>query len=203
MRVRTALQGNAPMSLSVTGVRPRRPVRLARSRSAEVVEQGVRRRLYVTYGLLFFNALTFYPGISFIHIPSIVGKGLAQAALPVALLMALSLNRRSIVRPNVFLCLVTLLVLGAVFATLQPQHFGTVFRTFRLAGYVATLWLLTPWWGRRDLLLVRCHLATLSVLLGSAVIGLVVSPNHALAGGGSAALCGRYPPPSSRTTPRY
>ena len=171
------------MSLSVTGVRPRRPVRLARSRSAEVVEQGVRRRLYVTYGLLFFNALTFYPGISFIHIPSIVGKGLAQAALPVALLMALSLNRRSIVRPNVFLCLVTLLVLGAVFATLQPQHFGTVFRTFRLAGYVATLWLLTPWWGRRDLLLVRCHLATLSVLLGSAVIGLVVSPNHALAGG--------------------
>jgi len=150
---------------------------------AKESEHRLRRRLFVTYGLLFFNALTFYPGISFAHIPSSVGKGIAQAALPVALVMALSLNRRGIVRPNVFLCLVSLLVLGAIFATLQPQHFGTVFRTFRLAGYVATLWLLTPWWGRRDMLLVRCHLGVLSVLLGSAVVGLFVAPGRALAGG--------------------
>ena len=31
-----------------------------------------------------------------------------------------------------------------------------------MAGFVAALWLLTPWWGRRDLLLVRCHLVSLS-----------------------------------------
>ena len=37
-------------------------------------------------------------------------------------------------RPNVFLCLVTLIVLGAFLTAMQPQHFGTVFRTFRLAG---------------------------------------------------------------------
>ena len=43
--------------------------------------------------------------------------------------MALSLNRRVVVRPNVFLCLVTLLVLGTFITTMQPQHFGTVFRT--------------------------------------------------------------------------
>ncbi len=139
--------------------------------------------LYVTYGLLFFNTLTFYPGVSFIHIPSAVGKGIAQAVLPVALLMALSLNRRGVIRPNVLLCLVSLLVLGAFFATMQPQHFGTVYRTFRLAGYVTTLWLLTPWWGRRDMLLVRCHVSALSVLLGSAVVGLLVAPSHALVGG--------------------
>ena len=171
------------MSSSVTAVRPRRGVRPTAPALAKASEHRVRRRLYVTYGLLFFNALTFYPGISFVHIPSSVGKGIAQAALPVALLMALSLNRRGVVRPNVFLCLVSLLVLGAIFATLQPQHFGTVFRTFRLAGYVATLWLLTPWWGRRDMLLVRCHLGVLSVLLGSAVVGLLLAPGRALAGG--------------------
>ena len=97
--------------------------------------------------------------------------------------MILSLNRRGIIRPNVFLCLVSLLVLGAFLATMQPEHFGTVYRTFRLAGYVAALWLLTPWWGRRDMLLVRCHLASLSVLIGSAVVGLVLAPGHALVGG--------------------
>ena len=75
--------------------------------------------------------------------------------------MALTVNRRVIVRPNVFLCLVSLLVIEAMVTTLQPQHLGTVYRTFRLAEFVAALWLLTPWWGRRDLLLVRCHLASL------------------------------------------
>ena len=100
------------MSSSVTAVRPRRGVRLAAP--AQASEHRIRRRLYVAYGLLFFNTMTFYPGVSFIHIPSAVGKGLAQAALPVALLMALSVNRRVIVRPNVFLCLVSLLVMERI-----------------------------------------------------------------------------------------
>jgi O-antigen ligase len=169
------------MTSSATLLRPRRGI-LSATRPM-TSKRLVRRRVYLTWGLLFFNALTFYPGISFLHIPSAVGKGIAQAALPFALLCALSVNRRVIVRPNVFLCLVCLLALGALFATLQPQHFGTVYRTFRLAGYVATLWLLTPWWGRRDLLLIRCHLTVLSVTLGSAVVGLIFAPGRALAGG--------------------
>ena len=56
---------------------------------------------------------------------------MAQAALPAALLVALTINRKVLVRPNVFLCLVSLLVVGTVLTTLQPQHFGTVYRTFR------------------------------------------------------------------------
>ena len=176
------------MSSSVTAVRPRRSVRLAASE--EATEQRIRRRVYVGYGLLVFNTMTFYPGVSFIHIPSAVGKGIAQAALPLGLLVVLSLNRRGLVRPNVFLCLVSLLVLGTFIATMQPQHFGTIYRTFRLAGYVTALWLLTPWWGRRDLLLVRCHVTAYGVLLGSAIVGLLVSPHRARAGGGSAACSG-------------
>jgi hypothetical protein len=153
-------------------------------------ERLFRRRVYLAWGLLFFNALTFYPGYSFLQIPSIVGKGVDQAALPVALLCALSLNRRVRIRPNIFLCLVTLMLLGAFLPVLQPQHFGTILRTLRLAGFIVGLWLLTPLWGRRDLLLLRCHLAVLYALLGSVVLGLVIAPGTAQAGGGTGRLGG-------------
>jgi type II secretory pathway pseudopilin PulG len=169
------------MSASATAIRPRRSWRSLPQ--AEPIERQVRRRVAIAYSLLFLNALTFYAGISVVHIPSAVGKGVAQAALPLALLAALSVNRKAILRPNVFLCLVSLLILGALLTTLQPQHFGTVYRTFRLAGFVTCLWLLTPWWGRRDLLLVRCHLGVLSALLGSVLLGLLVAPGRARSGG--------------------
>ena len=176
------------MSSPATLIRPRRGILPAAPPLTS--ERLVRHRVYLTWGLLWLNALTFYPGYSFIHIPSAIGKGIAQAALPFALLCALSLNRRVILRPNVFLCLLILIVLGTVMTTLQPQHFGTIFRTFRLAGFVACLWLLTPWWGRRDLLLVRSHLAMLSAVLGSVVLGLVIAPGTARAGGGTGRLGG-------------
>jgi len=99
------------------------------------------------------------------------------------LLVALSINPKVIVRPNVLLCLVSLLVVGAVLPMLQPESFGIVYRTFRMAGFVAGLWLLTPWWGRRDLLLVRCYLVSLWLALGSVLLGLFVSPHRAQANG--------------------
>jgi len=123
------------------------------------------------------------PGLSVVPIPSFIGKAITQGALPVAVLVALTVNRRIIVRPNVFLCLVCLLVIEAILTSLHPQYLGTIYRTFRFAEFVAVLWLLTPWWGRRDLLLVRCHLAALSVVLGSVLLGLLVAPGHALAQG--------------------
>ena len=144
-------------------------------------ERSVRRRVGLAWGLLVLNALTYYGSV--VHIPSTVGKLITQGALPVALLVALTVNRRVIVRPNVFLCLVSLLVIEALVTTLQPQYVGTVYRTFRLAEFVAVLWLLTPWWGRRDLLLVRYYLISLSVALGTVLLGLLVAPGHALAGG--------------------
>src|SRR5215471_20441027 len=146
-------------------------------------ERRIRRRVSIAWGLLFLNVLTFYPGLSFIPFPSIVGKGIQQGSLIAAFVVALSVNRRLLIRPNVYLILVSLLAIETFVAALFPQHFGWEFRTFRLAAYVATLWLLTPWWGRRDVLLVRCHLRALLVVLGSAVLGLVVAPGHAMAGG--------------------
>ena len=106
-----------------------------------------------------------------------------QGALPVAILVLLTVNRKLTVRPNFFLCLVTLLLFETVIGALAPEHFGTIYRTFRLAEFIAALWLLTPWWGRNDLILVRAHLTCLSVLLISAVLGIVVAPGKAFTEG--------------------
>ena len=172
------------MTYSRVAFRPRQGVRLlTQAQAGERLERSVHVRVGVAWGLLFFNTLTFFPHTSFIPIPGTIGKAIAQAALPAALLVALSVNPKVIVRPNVFLCLVSLLVVGAVLPMLQPQSFGIVYRTFRMAGFVAGLWLLTPWWGRRDLLLVRCYLVSLWVALGSVLLGLLVSPHKARANG--------------------
>ena len=172
------------MTYSRVAFRPRHGVRLlTQAQAGERLERSVHVRVGVAWGLLFFNTLTFFPHTSFIPIPGTIGKAIAQAALPAALLVALSVNPKVIVRPNVFLCLVSLLVVGAVLPMLQPQSFGIVFRTFRMAEFVAGLWLLTPWWGRRDLLLVRCYLVSIWVALGSVLLGLLVSPHRARANG--------------------
>jgi hypothetical protein len=142
-------------------------------------ERWVRRRVGLTWALLVLNALTYYPGVSALHIPNIIGKAITQGALPLALLVAVSVNRRLIFRPNAYLSLLSLLLFAAILTSFQPQHLGTVYRTFRLVEFIALLWLLTPWWGRRDLLLLRCHLTTIYVLQATVILGLFVSPGRA------------------------
>jgi hypothetical protein len=158
--------------------------------SADARDRWARRRIGLVWGLLFLNVLTFADGTwnqepLIVHIPTFVGKIITQGALPVALLLALTVNRRLVIRTNVFLCLLSLLALVAVVSGVHPAgHFtGTLFRTVRLGTFVATLWLLSPWWGRRDLLLLRSQLTVLSVVLGSVLLGLLVAPGRALAQG--------------------
>ncbi len=100
------------MSSSITAVRPRLSARLLVS--AQANERRVERRVGLAWGLLVLNVLTFTPGISVIPIPGSVGKLITQAALPAALFVALTVNRRCLVRPNVFLCLVSLLLIDAI-----------------------------------------------------------------------------------------
>jgi hypothetical protein len=163
--------------------------------TAVAVKQWAQKRVAITWALLFMNALTFYPGLSFIHIPSVLGKLITQGCLVVAFCMVLAVNRRRLLRPNVFLCLMSLIAIEALITCLTLQHLGTVYRSLRLTTFIAILWLLTPWWGRRDLLLVRCHLRVLLVLLGSALLGLVVAPGHALAYGRLSGAIWPIPPP--------
>lgn len=169
------------MSSAIAVARPGR--RVGMRSSTEAHERWIRRRVGLAWGLMVFDVLTFYPGISVLHIPSIVGKALTQGALPVALLVALSVNRKVIVRPSIFLCLATLVVFGALLTCTQAARLGAFYRVFRLGEFVAGLWLLSAWWGRRDLLLVRCHLAAMAAVLGSVVVGLLIAPGHALVNG--------------------
>lgn len=184
-----------PAMPAAVAPRPRRPEDAARAR-----DRSVRRRVGITWALLVLNVLTFYPKTwsgqpLIIPIPSVVGKGITQGALPAALLMALIVNRRRIVRPSVLLGLISLLVIEAFITCIQARYFGTVYRSFRLAAFVFTLWLLSPWWGRRDLLLVRCHVIATTVVLGAVILGLIVAPSYALGGGRLGGAFWPTPPP--------
>lgn len=180
------------MRSSVAVSQPRRDI--TSTARADARERWAQRRVALAWYLLVLNCLTYFPG-GLVHLPSAVGKGITQGALYVALFVLLTVNRRIILRPNVFLCLVSLLILGALITILQPQHVGTVYRTFRLAAFIVALWMLTPWWGRRDLLLIRCHLRALSVVLGTTLLGLMVAPGHALQQGRLADVIWPSPPP--------
>jgi hypothetical protein len=147
--------------------------------SAEARDRSARRRVGAAWVLLYFNTLTYIPG-GLLHLPSHIGKALAQGALPLALLVALTANPKVRLRPNVFLSLVCLLVIDTVVTMVAVPHAGEIYRTFRLVGFAATLWLLTPWWGRPDMLLLRVHLRCLYVALGSVLLGLLISPGKAL-----------------------
>jgi hypothetical protein len=175
---------------------PHVEVRVRRARALPdhkpVRDNPVDRRVGVVWGLLVLNTLT-YTGFLF-HIPSVLGKVITQGALPAALVLALMANRRIAIRPNMFLCLVSLLAIEATLTALEPQFVGTIYRTFRLAEFVVVLWLLTPWWGRRDILLVRNHLKWLSIVLGSVLLGLVTFPGHALAAGRLSGVFWDIPP---------
>ncbi len=181
---------------------PRRAV--TRPEPPPARERWARRRIGLTWALLVLNVLTFYAVTwdnqpLFLPIPGTVGKLIAQGALPAALFMALTVNRRLVIRPNVFMCLLTLFVIEAVLTMLRHEYaaetlFGTIFRTSRFAGFVATLWLLTPWWGRRDLLLVRYHLMAMAAVLSSVILGLLIAPGHALDQGRLAGVLWPIPP---------
>jgi hypothetical protein len=147
-------------------------------------DRWVQRQVWLAWGLLFLNVLTWAPHQSILPIPNTVGKLITQGSLPLAIVVALTVNRKVVFRPNVFLFLVSLLAVEALMTALQAQYLvSTWYRTFRLTEFVTVLWLLTPFWGRRDLLLVRCHLRAMSIVLVTVILGLVISPGHALVQG--------------------
>lgn len=164
------------MSTTVAGLR-RYPGAL-RLDVAATRERSIRRRVKAAYALLFFNTMTYIPG-GVINLPSKIGKILPNAALPLAILLALSVNPKIKLRPNVFLCLVGLLVADGILTASQQTHVGTDYRTFRFIEFLVVLWLLTPWFGRSDMMLFRWHLRVLYIALISVAVGILISPGKA------------------------
>ncbi|MEU4601873.1 hypothetical protein AB0F43_02720 [Kribbella sp. NPDC023972] len=141
-----------------------------------------RRRVQLVWGLLVLNVMTFFPGSPhLLPIPGMLGKLIAQASLVAALMLVLTVNRPVQVRRTVFIFLLLLLASEAWLASVRAEFlFGALFRAGRLLTFAMVLWLLTPWWTRRDLLLVRTHLIVLWFILGSVVLGLLAAPGLAM-----------------------
>jgi hypothetical protein len=147
---------------------------------------AARRRIGVIWGLLFYNVMSFADQEMLFHIPSVVGKLLTQGSLFLALLLAFTVNPKLVIRPNLFLSLVTILAAESLMMSIRDQVsvVGSDYRAIRLIVFVSVLWLLTPWWGRKDMMLLRCQMRALSFVLGLVFLGLLISPGKALSFGG-------------------
>jgi O-antigen/teichoic acid export membrane protein len=139
----------------------------------------VRRRVAIVWALLFLNVLSFEKQTLVIPIPHRVGQLITQGALPAALVVALTINRRVVLRLNPFLVLCSVLGILTVMMSIRVAGYGTTYRAFRLVGFLAVLWLITPWWSDRRLVLVRTHLRVLCVILASIALGICLSPRKA------------------------
>jgi hypothetical protein len=180
------------MTSVATALRPTTAIRSLTPRAAR--ERWRTRRASAAWMLLYLNVVTWYGG-SIIKVPNDLGKAVVQAALPAALLVAITANRKLTLRSNFYMCLVSLLALETTIAALDPASFGTVYRTVRLLGFVVALWLLTPWWGRNDMILVRAHLIFLAILLGVTLAGFAVDPGQAFQQSRLSGVIWPIPPP--------
>ena len=140
------------------------------------------RRVSLIWALLFFNVLTPEQG-SLLPIPHRIAQLMTQGALFLALVLALTINPRMRMRPNWFLGLYTVLAISSLMMSVRFVGLGTEYRSFRLIVFLFVLWLLTPWWGRRDLFLLRSQIGVIVLILGSVVLGLMISPAKALPAG--------------------
>jgi hypothetical protein len=132
------------------------------------------------WAALFLNVLAFSGLPTLIPIPVTVGQLLTQGALILAFLLALLANPRGVIRPSLFLILLSVLAIVALMVSIHNQFFlGSTFRACRLIGFVTILWLLTPWWGRADFPLLRAHITCLRIVIVTVLIGAVLAPGAA------------------------
>ena len=154
------------------------PATRSRQRSPE---ERSCRRVMVIWALLFVNVLAFAQSPTVIPIPHKIGQGLTQGALIAALILVLAINPKGVIRSNIFLAFYSLLGVTSLMMSIRFIGFGTTYRAVRVIAFLAVLWLLTPWWRDRGLVLLRSQLAFLYIILGSLLLGIVASPGKALA----------------------
>jgi hypothetical protein len=132
------------------------------------------------WAALFANVLTFSQLPTVVPIPGSIGQLITQGGLVLAVLLALLANPGGVLRPSLFLVLLTMLATVALMVSIHNEFMlGSTFRACRLIGFMLVLWLLTPWWGRSDLVLLRAHITCLRIVLISVFVGAVLAPGAA------------------------
>lgn len=176
----------------------------AEGRVSTLSDVSVGRRIGWIWGLLVLNVLPYSTKSTLIPLPTSIGKLITQGALVVALILALSINRKVLVRPNLFLLFMTILCVTTALMSVRGYFgYGSMLRCGRLVAMVAILWMLTPWWGRRDLLFLRYQRRALAVVLAIVVLGLILFPGRALSQAGGGRLGGTIWPIQPTTVAHY
>jgi len=160
------------------------PALRTRSAPGPAVVGPLIRGPLLAWAALFLNVMPFQ-GTSVLPIPHSIGQAMAQGALLLALVLALLANPGMVIRPNVVLLLLSAMAVLALMVSLHNEFLvGSSYRAVRLVLFVVVLWLLTPWWGRPELPLLRAHLLVLKVILASVWLGAVLGPGPAFAAAG-------------------
>jgi hypothetical protein len=142
----------------------------------------IPRLVLLAWLALFVNVLAPGGNPTVIPIPRPLLQVVAQGSLVLAVTFALLANRRIVIRPNLFMMLLTALAVSSLVVSLHNQFIvGSVYRGVRLLAFVACLWLLTPWWGRRDLALLRSHRLAMWGILVMVFVGAAIAPGKAFA----------------------
>ncbi|MFJ9349276.1 O-antigen ligase domain-containing protein [Streptomyces sp. NPDC101237] len=158
-----------------TNTRPRTTTETGTGRAA-----GTPRTVGVVWGLLVLNTLGSAGAKTIVPLPRSLIQMVTMGALVAAFALALVVNPRVRVRPSAYLLLLTLLLVTSVISSANLESgFGALFRCFRLALFIGTLWLLSRWWDGSPTF-VRYHVRAYFAVLGSVAAGLVVSPGAAL-----------------------
>lgn len=145
----------------------------------------VPRLLLLTWAALFINVLTPSNNPTVLPLPHSVNQVVAQGSLLLALVLALLVNPRIVIRPNLFLVLLSVMAVMALIVSIHSTFVvGSTYRALRLIGFVTCLWLLTPWWGRQDLVLLRVHRLCLWGALASVAVGAAIAPGKAFSSEG-------------------
>ncbi|MFD8971272.1 MULTISPECIES: O-antigen ligase domain-containing protein [unclassified Streptomyces] len=132
------------------------------------------------WGLLALNTLGSAGARTVVAIPRSLIQMVTMGALVAAFALALAVNPRARIRPSAFVFLLTLLLVPSVIASVHLEvGFGALFRCFRLALFVGTLWLLSRWWDG-GLTFVRHHIRMYFAVLVLVAVGLAVAPGTAL-----------------------
>ncbi|MEV7319710.1 O-antigen ligase domain-containing protein [Streptomyces sp. NPDC093970] len=141
---------------------------------------GTPRLVGLVWGLLVLNTLGSAGAKTIVPLPRSLIQMVTMGALVAAFALALAVNLRLRIRSSAYLLLLTLLLVSSVISSANLESgFGALFRCFRLALFIGTLWLLSRWWNG-SLTFVRHHIRMYFAVLGSVAAGLVVSPGAAL-----------------------
>lgn len=156
------------------------------------------RLVGAAWALLLINTLAYSGVETLVPLSRQTAQVITMGSLLVALGLALALNPRIRVQPSPYLLLMSLLLVVSVASSVRLESgSGALFRCFRLAVFLATLWLLSRWW-RGNLTFVRYHIRSLAAVLLTVLIGLAVSPGTALSEQSHGRLTGTLwpiPPP--------